>query len=69
MSKFTLKLGALALHKYPQRGDVPAAHGWGDWDALWKRVGELVTFGSEAEAQAWINAHAVFAGGACISEV
>lgn len=66
---FTIKLGAQALHKYPQRGDVPAGHGWGDFDTLWKRVGELVTFGSEAEAVAWIDAHAVFSSGAAVVSV
>ena len=64
----TIKLGAESLHAYPPRAGVPAGHGWGEWDALFKRTGEPVTFVSLDAAQAWIDAHAVFASGVVIVE-
>ncbi len=62
----TIKLGAESLHAYPPRQGVPTGHGWGDFDPLFNRAGELVTFASEGEAQAWMAAHAVFCADAKI---
>lgn len=64
----TIKRGTQSLHAYPPRAGVPAGHGWNEFDPLFSRGGELVTFASTDEAQAWIDAHAVFADGAVIVE-